>query len=397
MLLQGRLLIDPALRPQPGWLRIEGERIAEIGEGDPPARPHAGDRGTLLTPGFVDAHLHLPQFPVIGCDGMTLLDWLERIVFPAEATWADRATAERAAREAVRRLLHSGTLAFAAFLTSHATALPAAAAALHNVPLSALVGRVLMDRGAPGDLLSAAGPGFFAAPAEAPPRLRTAVTPRFALCCSDRALHFAGEQARSAFVQTHLAETTAEVERVRILFPEQPSYTAVYDAFGLLHARTLLAHCLHLSDEEWDLIAKRNCIVVHCPQANTFLQSGLFDLDAVEERGIRLALGSDIGAGCDVAMPRVARAMLEMAKLRRATVAPRARVPTAAQAWSLITRGGAEALGLGDGGRLAAGAAADLLLLRPPFDLDEHLIGRLIHTWDDGYIAGRIVAGQLIQ
>jgi guanine deaminase len=226
--------------------------------------------------------------------------------------------------------------------------------------------------------------------------MRAAVTPRFAICCTTEALMFAGEQGRDSFVQTHLAETTAEIEAVRALFPDQPHYTAVYESFGLLHERTLLAHCLHLSDAEWDLIAQQRSVVVHCPQANAFLQSGLFDLDAARVHGVRLALGSDIGAGCDVAMPRVARAMLEMAKLRKLTVAPEANVPTPAEAWDLITRRGAEALGCADGGRLDVGAAADLLLLRPPFDVDEHLLGRLIYTWEDGYIAARVVAGKVI-
>jgi guanine deaminase len=394
VLIQGRLLIDAERLPEPGWLRVEGKRISEMGQGEPPGKPDAGAADVLISPGFIDAHLHFPQFPIVGSDGLTLLDWLRHVVFPAEETWADPIIAERQARAAVQRLLRSGTLGCAAFLTSHATALAAASRALEDVPLRTIAGRVLMDREGPDALLQAPTPSFFDLPESAPARLSVAVTPRFAVSCSADALRFAGEVGRDAWVQTHLAENLAEVELVRCLFPDAPDYTTVYDAFGLLHRQTLLAHCVHLAEDEWALIAKRQSVVVHCPQANTFLQSGLFDLDQAREHDVRLALGSDIGAGCDAAMPRIARSMIDVAKLRRSTVAPKAHVPTPAEAWTLTTRGNAEALGFDDAGRLEIGAAADLLLLRPPLEIDEYLISRLLHTWEDDFIVGRLIAGR---
>lgn len=199
--------------------------------------------------------------------------------------------------------------------------------------------------------------------------------------------------ARSAIIQTHLAETTTECDRVRDLFPEDPHYTGVYDRCGLLTPRTLLAHCVHLSPSEWEVIRERQSVVVHCPTANTFLRSGLFDLDTAREHGVRLALGSDVAAGPDIAMPRVARAMIEVAKLRALTINPRVHVPTPIEGWHLITRGNAEACGWSDSGKLERGAAADLLVLSGPFERDEHLIGRLIYGWDESWITARIVAG----
>ena len=85
-----------------------------------------------------------------------------------------------------------------------------------------------------------------------------------------------------------------------------------------------------------------------------------------------------------------------VAKLRRLTLDPAAVVPTPAEAWSAITRGNADALGWTDAGRLEAGASADLLLLRPPLPRDEHLIGRLLYTWRNAYIAHRVLAGNLV-
>ena len=238
-------------------------------------------------------------------------------------------------------------------------------------------------------------------PAVEPPenqdRLSFSINPRFALACGPDMLTRAKELAgASRWVQTHLAEQTAECDEVRRMWPEAKHYTDVYDAFGLLGPRTLLAHGVHLSDDEWRVIAERGSVIVHCPAANTFLQSGLFDLDAAKKHGIRTALGSDVAAGPDVAMPRVARAMIEVAKMRVMTGATNAPPPTPAEAWRMITRGNAEALGWDDAGTLEVGAAADLLVLRPPFEPDEHFIGRLLHTWEDGYIADRILLGEIV-
>jgi guanine deaminase len=225
--------------------------------------------------------------------------------------------------------------------------------------------------------------------------VHASVNPRFAPACSESLLRLAASLAGDSIIQTHLAESVRECQWVRELFPTDPNYTAVYDRHGLLGPRTLLAHCIHLDEVEWELIAKRQAVVVHCPGANTFLRSGVFDLDAAREHGVRLALGSDIAAGPDLAMPRVARAMIETAKLRAMAADAPVHVPTPAEAWTLITRGNADALGWADAGRIESGGVADLLVLQPPIEFDEHLIGRLIYSWRDEYITQHIVAGKV--
>ena len=222
------------------------------------------------------------------------------------------------------------------------------------------------------------------------------MNPRFAVACTDALL----EQARGLAgddrpIQTHLSESVHEVRAVAELFPDDPHYAGVYDRHGLLTPRTLLAHCLHLTPAEWDLLAERDAVVVHCPTANTFLRAGLFPLSAARARSVRVALGSDIAAGPDAAMPRVARAMIEIAKLRALTIEPDAPIPTPADAWTTITRDNADAVGFSGGGRLEIGAPADLLVLEPPFEPDDHFIGRLIYTWDDNWITARILNGAL--
>ena len=403
MLIIGCPWTDYERPPAPGWVRTDGGRIAEVGHGSPPppapGEEHLGHPDAVIVPGFTDAHLHLPQFHQRGVEAGDLLQWLEDAILPAEARWADPAHARVEAEAALRAMLRAGTVRAAAFLSPHPTAIEATLGASARVPLDLLAGVPLMDREAPPELLKPAG-----SPPEPPEslehdRFRISINPRFAVSCTDAMLATAGRLGAAAtgrFVHTHLAEQQTECRRVAELFPGDPSYTAVYDRFGLLHRRTLLAHAIHLSPEEWDLIAHREAVVVHCPGSNTFLGSGVMDLAAASSRGVRVALGSDVAAGPDLSMPRVARAMLESAGVRRRLIDPDAVVPTPAEAWRIFTEGNAAAIGRPDAGWLAVGARADLLVLRPDEPLDEHAAGRLLYAWDEQWITDRVVNGRQV-
>ena len=413
MIVQGLLLEDPGQPPAPGWVRCDGARIAEIGRGAPPERARVGSPRHVITPGFIDAHIHLPQIDAVGCDGMELLEWLDRVVFPTESWWG-RGGALRDVRTALRRLTLEGTLGLAGYLTSHgegsAEAIRALAGGVGLPRVRFAAGRVAMDRRAPDDLTAEDRHRARLSPTpspviEPPPGSRgdASANPRFAISCTDELLAEVGwavrdrrERGRAPVVQTHLSETPAEVELVRELFPDDPHYTGVYDRHGLLTDRTILAHGVHLTAPEWALIRERGSVVAHCPTANLFLKAGLFDLRAAREHGARLALGSDVAGGPDVAMPRVARSMIDTAKARELLTGAAQPIPTPAEAWRLITRGNAEALGWEDAGRLEVGAAADLLALRAPEAwMDEHLIGRLLYGWSAELIDARVIAGEV--
>jgi len=408
MLILGHLLLDPDRPPSRGWLVLRDGRIVdmghdEAGNGTPPDAigvdgKVCGDPDTLVVPGFIDAHMHLPQIDSIGVDGLDLLPWLERVIFPAEAAWCDPLVALRQTASAMRRLRAVGTVGVGAFASPIAGAMTsvveAVSTAAGDARVRMAVGQALMDRGGPDALTREPiwQPPVGSSPT---PDIEISVNPRFAVSCSDALLEAAGNFARTLsdpLIHTHLAESPEECATVAALFPDDDSYTSVYDRHRLLGPRTLLAHAIHLGPAEWRTIAERNAVVVHCPQANTFLRSGLFDLRAAREHGVRLALGSDIAAGCDLAMPRVGRAMIEVAKLRSMTIDPTAPIPTPAEVWRMITEGNANALGWHDSGRIAIGARADLLLLRVPWPLDDDarngtLIGRLLHAWESVSIA----------
>ena len=157
MILQGRLLANPDRAPQPGWLRIDEGRIAEIGDGKPPEPPAAGAPEAIICPGFVDAHMHLPQIGAAGCDGLDLLAWLEEVVFPAEQRWHDPELARADVEQAYRRMLRAGTLGFAGFLTGHHHGVEVASGVAQEIQLRSIVGQALMDRNGPEPLLVKAG------------------------------------------------------------------------------------------------------------------------------------------------------------------------------------------------------------------------------------------------
>lgn len=402
MILFGRLHRNAHEPPEPGWVAIDKGTIVETGHGKPPQRPDHGSERSLITPGFVDAHLHWPQADAVGHDGLELLDWLETAIYPAERAWAEPAVAEARAERALRQMAAAGTLGCAAYLTSHAHSVAAARRAQARVPLRTLAGRVLMDRAAPADLRS---PSEASTPMPATARFEESLNPRFAVACSAALLASVGRQAEAgAAVQTHLAETAAECAVVAERFPEATSYTEVYDRFGLLGPRTLLAHALHLSVQEWAMIAKRRCAVVHCPTANWFLEAGTFDLRAAREHGVPVALGSDVAAGCTLSMPRIASAMINAAKVRRMHVDREATVPTAGEAWELIVRGNAQILRWREWGRFEPGGSADLLLLdvdetlEEPLPLDDPdaLCGRLVFGWESRWIRMRVLNGAVV-
>ena len=383
-----------------------------MGFGDPPrdaADRSLGAPDAVISPAFYDAHIHLPQIDAAGCDGMELLPWLNEVVFPAEAWWG-RGQALAMARTAVRRMLTHGTLGFAGYLTSHGEMNARVLDFLQTrSPLRFIAGRAAMDREAPNELVAEDRARAKMRPPPSPvlplphpagSRQGSSANPRFAISCTDELLAEVGWFVRDhpgTWMQTHLSESLPEVAYVAKLFPNDPHYSGVYDRFGLLTDRSILAHCIHLSDEEWTLLAQRRCIIAHCPTANIFLKAGLFNLDKADRFGVRVALGSDVAGGPDVAMPRVARGMIETAKVRALASGKPGRIPTPADAWNLITRGNAELLGWPECGRLEVGAAADLLVLRPPTAwLDERCTGRLIYNWSENLVESRIVSGRVV-
>jgi guanine deaminase len=363
----------------------------------------------LISAGFVDAHVHYPQLSVIGAGGVPLLDWLEQHTFPAETRHADEGHAREAAERYVVETLRNGITTAAVFGTVHAHSVDALFDAALARDLRLIGGKVLMDRHAPATLLDSAQRAYDESKAlierwSGRGRLGYAITPRFAATSSPAQLDAAGVLWREhpgTWVQSHVAESLAEVEWIRKLFPEHGRYLDVYAHYGLLGPRAVYAHGIHFDEADRRRLYDTGTAIAHCPTSNTFLGSGLFDLAQAKDRArpVQVALGTDVGGGTSLSMLRTMQAACEVAQLRGQPLAP-------TRAWWLATAGGAAALGLGDAiGAVAPGREADLVVLdlactplieyrmRYAQSLEE-ILGVLMALGDDRAIRATYVAGR---
>ena len=393
------------------WLLID-ERGAILGaQTEPPAGgfERLDRRGHLLMPGFIDSHVHSAQLGVLASYGSTLLDWLETYTFPHESRFADESFATTEAERFLDALLAQGTTAAMVFPTVHEVAAEALFRAASERNMRLVSGKILMDRHAPAGLCDSLDEGRRATEAlmsrwHGRGRLSYAITPRFAPTSTPEQLAMAGQWCRddpTLFMQTHVAENTAEVQWVRELFPKARSYLDVYDQVGLLHPRSVLAHGIWLDDEDRDVLQARGASIAHCPTSNLFLGSGLFDWRRSREQGVGVSVASDVGGGTSLNLLRNLVGAYQIQAMRGERL-------TAWCALDAITRGAAQTWRLGhEIGSLEAGCLADLSLWRWGVDtVSSQRIGAAeslhekVFAWmtlcDERALAGVWVAGQAV-
>jgi guanine deaminase len=323
----------------------------------------------LILPGFIDAHIHFPQYRMLAAPGKDLLDWLNRFTFPEESRYGDAAYAAAAAEKFLDRLVTNGTTSAMVFSSVHKACADALFAAAERRRMAVMTGKTMMDRDVPEAVRDTPEAG--ARDSEAlyqkwhrRDRLRYVVSPRFAVTSSEAQLRVAAELMQAlpdAPMQTHLSESTGEVARIRELYPNDKDYTDVYDRFGLLSERSLFAHGVHLSERECRRLSETGSIVAHCPTSNMFLGSGLMSMGHLgkPERPVRLALGTDVGGGTSYSMLATLGAAYKVQMLSGYR-------PTALELFHMATRGNAERLRLGDEvGALDEGKWADIVVIDP--------------------------------
>ena len=394
-----------------GYLAVDDAgRIIGIGEwGDAPAGEVVDLSGKIITPGMIDTHLHAPQIEMIGSYGGHLLEWLNRYTFPTERKFEEPEHARKVARAFYDELLRHGTLTALIFSTVHATATDIFFEEAERRGFRGIIGKAMMDRNAPDYLLDKS-------PQQSYDESRTllekwhgrgllnyAITPRFAPTSTPEQLELAGQLKREfpgAWVHTHISENRNEVRWVQELFPEA-EYADVYDRYGLLGERTVLAHGVWLTTEELELIASRRSRIAHCPNSNLFLGSGLFPLHRVLGAGVVVGLGSDIGAGTTVSLFNAMADAYKVQQVQGVSLSP-------FHLWYLATLGGARALTLdGETGSLEAGKSADFLVLdlsaTPLLALRtsrattaEDLLAGLIFMGDDRAVEQSFIGGRCV-
>lgn len=369
---------------------------------------------SLLLPGFVDTHVHLPQYGAVALYGKELLDWLDTYIFPAERAF----TAEMANTLCpifFRSLLAYGTTTAAVYCSIQKESTHVAFEWARETGLRAIIGKVMMDRNSPGFLLEKTTESLRASEelcrtwhGTENGRLLYAFSPRFAPTCSRALMKAASELASQygAYIQTHLAENLAEVEWVRELFPEARSYTDVYFSNGLLGPKSILAHAIHLDPDERHLLRDTDTCLSHCPTSNLFLHSGLMPLRELMDEGLRIGLGTDVGGGPTLSLFTVMRAAIYVHNARRFLPQFSGGKMLPSHAFYLATLGGAKALGLHKRiGSLDPGKEADFIVVNPqklsPLSRGtetalspETVLSRLVFRGDDRIVEQTYVRGR---
>ena len=361
---------DAAIYVRDGVIGARGPAEAILR--DHPDEPVVDLREGLVLPGFVDTHVHFPQVRVIGGLGMPLLDWLERCALPEEARLADTTYAAGVAADFLDGLARAGTTTALVFGSHFAGAVDALFEEASRLGLRVTSGLVLSDRILREDLFTdpdrayAEGAALvkkWHGPATNGGRVRYAVTPRFSLSCSDALLESAGAllaDVPDAFFTSHINENSEEIRGVRELFG--CDYATSYDKHGLLGPRSVLAHNVHPTRGELQMMGQRGVAVAHCPTSNAALGSGMFPLGAHLAYGVRVALGSDVGAGTGFSLFKEGL----QAYFCQQLLGREGHRLGVGHLLYLATAAGADALGLADvTGDLSVGKEFDALWLAP--------------------------------
>lgn len=354
-----------------GVLLVKDDLVVKVGEAGAMLANLPADctlteyTNCLLTPGFVDTHIHYPQIEMIAAYGEQLLEWLNTYTFPVEAKFADPAYARTIADRFLEELLRCGTTTALVFGTVHKQSVDAFFEASEARNLRMIAGKVMMDRNAPDNLIDTPESSYQDSKAliakwHNKGRQRYAVTPRFAPTSTAEQLRKAGQLLREhpdVYLHTHMSENHSEVTWVKALFPECDGYLDTYDQAGLLGRRSVFAHCLHLTNSEWQRMAETHSNIAFCPTSNLFLGSGLFNLKRAVQENIGVGLGTDVGAGTSFSILQTLSDGYKALQLRGDTLTP-------FKAFYLATLGGARALDMEDKiGNFQAGKEADFIVL----------------------------------
>jgi len=362
--------VDAARHETHGGVVVEEGRIVALGTADAmraayPAAEVFDYGNKLISAGFVDAHVHYPQTGIIASWGKRLIDWLNSYTFPEEMRFGDRAYADQISAMYLDLTAKHGVTTMVSYCTIHPESVDAFFEAAQARGQRVIAGKTCMDRNAPEGLRDTPQSAYDDSKAlidrwHGLDRISYAITPRFSPTSTPEQLEALGSlwaEHPDCLMQTHLSEQTDEIAWVKDLFPEARDYLDTYEQFGLLGAKGLYGHAIHLEEREKDRLREVGAGLIHCPTSNTFIGSGLFDMGGLMATGQRVGLASDTGGGSSFSMLRTMASAYEVGQLRHNPL-------HAAELMWLATQGSARALHMEDKiGNLAVGMEADLVVL----------------------------------
>lgn len=324
---------------------------------------------TLILPGFISTHVHTIQTGARNrAENMELLDWLEKVIWPFEASLNSK-TAYQSASNGMRECLKKGITCILDMATTRHTNRVFDAA--RDTGIRAFIGKALMNRG-PRSLIDS-NPldevfellndwhGFDQG------RLQVTLCPRFVLSCSDDLLRKVGELSYKLNLlhHTHASENKHECAWIQKRYKK--SNIELLEDFGCLNDRSIVAHGVHLSSRDRNILKKRQTRISHCPTSNLKLASGIADIKTLDEMGIPLSLGVD-GAPCNNLLD-------PFFEMRLAHLLSRSQYGlqgvSAQRIFELATINGAKALHADhEIGSIEEGKSADILQIRVPENIE---------------------------
>ena len=331
-----------------------------------------GDR--LIIPGFTDLHLHAPQYAYRGTGmDLELLDWLNTITFPQEAKYADLSYAKKAYSIFVDDLKHSFTTRACIFATLHRPATELLMDMLEESGLATMVGKVNMDRNGAPELQEKSAQASAQDTRQWLEEIKgrydhtyPILTPRFTPSCTDELMTELGKIQREYHIpiQSHLSENFGEIAWVKELCPTSRFYGDAYDMFGLFGTKpaaneevsnpasassntcpTIMAHCVHSTDEEIQMIKDQGVYIAHCPESNTDIASGIAPIRRYLDMGLHVGLGTDVAGGFSLSMFRAIADAIQVSKLRWRLMDQTQAPVTLEEAFYMATIGGGSFFG----------------------------------------------------
>lgn len=315
-------------------------------------------KGKLIIPGLIDLHVHAPQYTYrgLGMD-LELIEWLNVNTFPEESKYEDNEYALKAYSIFTDDLLHSSTTRACIFGTVHKEATLLLMDKLEETKLITKVGKVNMDRNCPDYIKESSDNSYldtlswveecnnrnysFTSPI---------LTPRFIPSCTDEILDKLKEiQVKYHLpVQSHLSENLSEIEWVKELCPSARNYGEAYALHGLFGGEdcpTLMAHCIYSNDEELALMKKNGVYIVHCPESNINVRSGIAPIRKYLDEGFNVGLGSDIAAGTTLNMFKAVEETIKASKMRWRILDQKYKWLSEQEGFYLATKGGGKFFG----------------------------------------------------
>jgi guanine deaminase len=367
MKLSGTVIRDSSTFIENGSVVVDGNEIIAVGE-RPSIREqfpdHAEQRYDIIMPGMIGSHIHSVQSLGRGIsDDTELLDWLFDYILPMEATLTGDEM-EIAAKLGYLELIETGTTT----AIDHLSVADADRAfeAAGEMGIRGVLGKVLMDQRSPEGLLEDTQAALEETEqliqryhGSFDDRIRYAVTPRFAVSCTESCLRGARELADAydgVRIHTHASENHDEIETVKKDTGKRNIHWL--DEVGLTGEDVVLAHCVWTDESERQLLAETGTHVTHCPSSNMKLASGIAPIVDYLDRGINVALGND-GPPCNNTLD-------PFTEMKQASVLQKVDQldPTVAameDVFEMATINGARAAGFDKLGKLEPGWRADII------------------------------------